>query len=386
VQSQEPARRAAELLDSAAASGWRGSDPFDGLWWGWPKPLTAGRRRRQAVMQVHVRSPVDIRRLYRRERPPNPKGLGIYGSVGIRLWRLTGDDRYSRLALDALSELDADRNAGPDAWGYHWDMQLRWSFYPGGSPNVVVTFFAARGLAEAAELGEDELHARARGAAQWTLDSLYRPRLGIFAYHPHSDALIHNASLLGARLVHTVLPAGSARDEVARAAERTLEAQRADGSWPYGETVAFTDSFHTGYVLDCLCAMRDVDPSIDDAVARGAEYYTEHFFDPDGSASLWPNRRYPIDAHSAGTGLTTLSTLVRLGHADVDLLRRVAERTAGHVVRDGHAVPRFYRFGHATVRYIRWSDAHVALGLADAAETLAPDPLTAERPGSPHAA
>src|SRR3954463_4429987 len=192
VQSQEPARRAAELLDSAAASGWRGADPFDGLWGGWakpppprgrrrPKPLAAGRRRRQAVMQVHVRTPVDIRRLYRRERPPNPKGLGIYGSVGIRLWRLTGDDRYSRVALDALSELDADRNAGPDAWGYHWDMQLRWSFYPGGSPNVVVTFFAARGLAEAAELGEDELHARARGAAPWTLDTLYRPRPGVFA-------------------------------------------------------------------------------------------------------------------------------------------------------------------------------------------------------------
>ena len=39
-------------------------------------------------MQVHVRSPVDIRRLYRRERPLNAKALGIYGSVGIRLWRL----------------------------------------------------------------------------------------------------------------------------------------------------------------------------------------------------------------------------------------------------------------------------------------------------------
>src|SRR3954454_18810250 len=172
-------------------------------------------------------------------------------------------------------------------------MQARWSFSPGGSPNVVVTFCAARGLAEAAELGETRLHARARDAAQWTLDSLYRPELGIFAYHPHSDALIHNASLLGARLVHTVL--GSARDEVAHAAERTLEAQRPDGSWPYGETVAFTDSFHTGYVLDCLCAMRDADPSLDIAFARGARSYTEHFFGPDGSANLWPNRRYPID-------------------------------------------------------------------------------------------
>jgi hypothetical protein len=325
-------------------------------------------------MQVHVRSPVDIRRLYRGERPLNPKGLGIYGSVGIRLWRLTGDERYSRLALDALSELDADRRAGPEAWGYHWDMQTRWSFYPGGSPNVVVTFFAARGLAEAAELGNTQLPARARGAAQWTLDDLYLSGPGFFAYHPFSEALIHNANLLGARVVHTLLSPGAAREQVARAVERTLAGQRPDGSWPYGEKVAFTDSFHTGYVLDCLCALRDVDPAVNDAVARGAEYYTDRFFGPDGSASLWPNRRYPLDAHAAGTGLTSLSTLVRHGHADPDLLRRVAERTAIDVVRDGHAVFRRYRFGRTTVRYVRWCDAHVALGLADAAETLAAEP------------
>jgi hypothetical protein len=63
---------------------------------------------------------------------------------------------------------------------------------------------------------------------------------------------------------------------------------------------------------------------------------------------------------------------VRHGHAGRDLLQRVAERTASHVVRGGHAVWRRYRFGRTTVRYIRWCDAHVALGLADAAEVLAP--------------
>jgi hypothetical protein len=134
--------------------------------------------------------------------------------------------------------------------------------------------------------------------------------------------------------------------------------------------MAFVDSFHTGYVLDCLCALRDVDPSVDDAVRRGAAYYAERFFDADGSARLWPSRRHPLDGHSAGTGLTSLATLVRHGHVGRDLLGRVAERTAADMVRGGHAVFRRYRLGRSTVRYVRWCDAHVALGLADAAETL----------------
>ncbi|MFL5883524.1 MAG: hypothetical protein ACJ77M_00490, partial [Thermoleophilaceae bacterium] len=219
------------------------------------------------------------------------------------------------------------------------------------------------------EGGFDE---RAHGAARWTLETLYLPERGFFAYHPGSEVLIHNASLLGARIVHTLLPPGTAPEEIARAVELTLSAQRPDGSWPYGEGMEFTDSFHTGYVLDCLCALRGVDPVVDEAVALGAEYYTRRFFGPDGAASLWPGRRYPLDAHSAGTGLTSLAALVRHGHAGRDLLQRVAERTASHVVRGGHAVWRRYRFGRTTVRYIRWCDAHVALGLADAAEVLAP--------------
>ena len=60
---------------------------------------------------------------------------------------------HASLALDALETLDGDRSAGERAWGYHWDMQTRWSFYPAGSPNVVVTAFAcsapARGRAGA---------------------------------------------------------------------------------------------------------------------------------------------------------------------------------------------------------------------------------------------
>jgi hypothetical protein len=36
----------------------------------------------------------------------------------------------------------------------------------------------------------------------------------------------------------------------------------------------------------------------------------------------------------------------------------------------GHAVHRRHRWGRTRVRYVRWCDAHVALGLVDAAAVM----------------
>jgi hypothetical protein len=354
---------AVALTDAAARADFRGADPFDALWWRWPSALVRGRRRRQAIIQLHARAPVDARRIYRRRHPQIAKALGVFGSVGVRAHRLTGEARPRELGLRALELLEADRSAGPRAWGYPWDMQTRWSFYPAGTPNVVVTAFAAGALLEADRTD------RARDAAQWALDELWIEPEGYFAYHPGRPANIHNANLLGAWLVHVAGP--PARDHLRRAIERTLAAQRADGSWPYGEAanLRWSDSFHTGYVLTCLARMRDVDPRIDDALQRGAAHY-ERFFDASGRALLWQGRPYPEDAHSAGTGLTTLALLHRRGLIERELLERVALRVLDAGLRRGRAVHRRYRVGRTTVRYLRWCDAHVALGLVDAAAAL----------------
>jgi hypothetical protein len=358
------------LTESAASSGFRGPDPFDALWTRWPEVLVAGRRRRQALIQLHARSPVDVRRLYRHRHPLIAKALGVFGSVGLRAHRLTAAPRPGELGMRALDLLDADHGAGSRAWGYPWDMQTRWSFYPASTPNVVVTAFAAGALLEAPPLGgHAERAARAREAARWVLEELWVEPEGYFAYHPGRPVNIHNASLLGAWLVHV---AGvGASEHVQRAVERTLDAQRPDGSWPYGEgaNLGWTDSFHTGYVLICLDRMRDVDPRIGEAVARGAAYY-QRFFDADGRARLWAIKPYPEDGHSAGTGLSALAALVRRGLVEPELVGRVAERVLDAGLRNGRAVHRRYRLGCTTVSYLRWCDAHVALGLIDAAATL----------------
>ena len=357
---------AGRLADAAAATEWRGADPYDGLWFGWPGPLVGGGRRRQAVVQAHARAPVDVRRLYRRgHHPLIPKTLGLFASAGARLRSL--DPRHGRHAEGAADLL----HGGTGGWGYPFDVQTRWSFYPAGAPNVVVTSYGIAGLRAVGRAADVE---RASSAAQWLRDDLYVEDEGFWAYHPHSTTLIHNANVLGALAVYEAL---GERDSVARAVERTLAAQAADGSWPYGDGpgLEWVDSFHTGYVLTCLGAMRDVDaPRIDEAVARGADYYVDRFFKPSGAAKLFAGRDYPEDGHSAGTGLTTLAALVEAGQADRAALERVARYTVDRMLAGDHAVFRRYRRWRTTPRYIRWCDGHVALGLVDAARTLSAQP------------
>jgi hypothetical protein len=361
------------LAESAAAAAFRGPDPYDGLWHPWPRALVASRTQRQLLIQLHARSPVDFRRLYRRQHPLLTKALGIFGSVGARLNRLTGAERPREIAVEALDLLPAATAPGSSAWGYPWDMQTRWSFYPAGSPNIVVTAFAISGLLEAAAVtGRPDFRDRARQAGAWALRELWREPDGYFAYHPGRPVNIHNANLLGAWLVTAALGDDPrVRRRVARAVDRTLAAQRSDGSWPYGEGhgLEWADSFHSGYVLTFLDRLRSVDDRVDAAVARGAQHY-RGFFDASGRSKLWTDRPFPEDAHSAGTGLTTLATLMRRGVVERETLERVAARTVDVMLSDGHAVHRRYRWGATRVTYVRWCDAHVALGLVDAAAAL----------------
>jgi hypothetical protein len=323
---------------------------------------------------LHARAPIDIRRLYRRSHPRLAKALALFGSARGRLAERSGSNHDRSWARAALIALVQDRSAGAEAWGYPFDTQTRWSFYAAGKPNIVVTSFASVALQEAAvTLDESRFAERAESAAEWMLDNLYLPEAGFFAYHPDSTTLIHNASLLGARAAWRILGHDNGVGRAVESAlDRTLATQRPDGSFPYGEgsNLQFVDSFHTGFVLDCLNELKALDPRIPEALERGTAYYVERFFGDDGAARLWPDRPFPEDAHAAGTALTTLSRLVRGGVAPRELVQRVGRWTSLVLVVDGHATCRRHRRGATRVRYLRWCDAHVAAGLAEAALCL----------------
>src|SRR5262249_48425297 len=145
-------------------------------------------------------------------------------------------------------------------------------------------------------------------------------------------------------------------DAARRAIAYTVARQRPDGSWPYGEApgLEWVDGFHTAYVLDALADYvgRVEDPPARAALERGTAFYVERLIDPDGAARPPPAARPPAPgspprpprAPAGGVPEGPLATM---------------QRREG---RSASQQPRRYR---NSIPYVRWSDGHMLLALAD---------------------
>ena len=247
------------LTESAARTDFRGPDPFDALWWRWPAPLVGGRRRRQALSAAR---PLAGRHAPAVPAPPpaDPEGAGGLRLRRARAHRLTGAAAPRELGCAPLELLDADRGAGPRAGATRGTCRRAGASIRPAAPTWSSPRSRRAGCWRRRGAGS-ATSSRAREAARWVLRRPVIEPEGYFAYHPGRPVNIHNANLLGAWLVDVAGPGPRARERVERAVERTLAAQRPDGSWPYGEggNLGWADSFHSGYVLICLDRLRAVD-------------------------------------------------------------------------------------------------------------------------------
>lgn len=178
-------------------------------------------------------------------------------------------------------------------------------------------------------------------------------------------------------------------DVAARAARFALTHQQADGAWAYGtgDRQRWRDSFHTGYNLLALAALRadlaatraladalpewnrasavdDLLRDLDDAIARGFDDYRRRFFAPEAPASYFEGGRGPLDAHAVAHAALTLAAFGDDDGARDQLLRLIATMQSpddGHFAYQAHGVGggRINR-----VEYMRWTQAWVMWALS----------------------
>jgi hypothetical protein len=354
-----------------------GYDPYDSLNASrLPAFFRATPRRRQLVVQVGKRSPVNLRLLFGIPPHRNSKALALVASAYARLHRLERDPARESLASSLLSELEARGTGGRDtiAWGYEFDVQTRWAFYPRGTPNIIVTTFVAHAFLDWFELtGNSPLLATAAAAVRYLNGELLRATDGShYSYVPDSRVLIHNANVLGCALTSRVarLTGDLGLQATARrAAEVSLQAQQRDGLWPYGRGpgLQWVDGFHTAYVLDGLCELGAAGPdeAIRDALRAGFAAYFSMLFGPHGEPRYTPGSLYPLDIHSASTAIDVLSRRAEAGAHRLRLAREVCAWTMANMWD-----PRgfFYfqrnRLYANRVPYVRWSQAHMLRALS----------------------
>lgn len=346
----------------------KGYDPYDALNSPILRLISLGLKYpRIAVTQALKRLPFNIRPLLLIPKGYNPKGLGLFLWSYTKLYQVTGDQECLAkidLFLDLLDGLKNDRYGG-HGWGYNFNWQSRAFYVPKGTPTVVNSSFVGHALLDAwAVTGKQKALELAVPIGEFIEKGLNRTKDGdteCISYTPIDHLIVHNANLLGASLLARLQqhePVNSQLELAHRALNYSMKYQRDDGSWWYADTSyqQWIDSFHTGFNLQCIKYFLDLDlaPEHREGYQAGVRFYAENFFEPDGTAKYFHDRREPIDIHSYAQAIVFFS--IQGGYPE--LVDRVTRRFI-ETMQD----PRGYfwfqiRNGKANrIPYMRWSQS-----------------------------
>ena len=377
---------------------YKGWDPYDGLKSKVANallPLKHSAILRLCIIQGFKRCPVNLRRIAMVPKEHNAKGIGLFLQGYCNLYKMiekkgvafkklgTTDEvlRKIRYLADLLIQMRSDKmfpgKFHGACWGYNFDWQARRLFlFPAHTPTVVATNFCATALMEAYEVTHDKRYLEvALSAARFIIEDLHRSEYKdgfLFSYSklPGNDT-VFNASILGSRLLSYCYKY-TGNETYKQLARKSIVAccagQEEDGSWRYGmlPVQKWRDSFHTGYNLDGLIAYQENtgDNSFDENIAKGFDYYINHFFLDDGTPKYYDNQTYPIDIHCPGQLFVTLSRLHKFG-----AFRQTAAKVLQWTI-DNMQDPNGYFYYQlksgmsSKIPYMRWSNAFMFSALS----------------------
>ena len=127
--------------------------------------------------------------------------------------------------------------------------------------------------------------------------------------------------------------------------------QNDDGSWHYSlaKKGRWIDSYHSGYVLDCLLAYQVLtkDYSYSECLSKGYEFFKHAFITNEGIPKFYNNYIYPIDCTSAAQLITTL-----INFGDNQIAFNIAKWMILNMQKDdGSFKFRRYKYKHQYIFY-----------------------------------
>jgi len=372
-----------------------GWDPYDGLNSRVYQAMPLLKRSaiwRLCVIQGFKRSPFNLRKLLKVPKGHNAKGIALFLKGYCNLYRAVerhpewaeqfgSTDELGKKIVELAELLISLRSEGYSGacWGYNFDWQCRREFlFPKNLPTAVATSFAATALMEAYDIvGNQEWLDIALSSTDFVVNDLHRTPAGrsfIFSYAPiPGNDTIYNATLLATRLL-TKAYQYDPREEwlslAQQSAEACIDAQRPDGSWPYGlkSVTSWCDSFHTGYNLDGLAALADVthDEEVLKSIAAGFDFYIQNFFTDEGEPKYYHDQQYPIDIHCPGQLIVTASRTGRFEQT-LPLIDKVITWTIEKMQdpAEGFFYYQLKTGKSSKIPYMRWSNAFMFAALSE---------------------
>jgi hypothetical protein len=233
-----------------------------------------------------------------RQRHRFPIADAHYAMAFATLADLFTDDWYYAKARRFLEALERSRCPGHDdfCWGYPFSWQTRTGCIEAGTPLITTVPYVYEAFSRVYQIDKDDRWRRVMASIARHAFSRYRdvaigPDSASCAYTPAPDdpAGVVNASAYRAFLLtQAAVDFGEPRyfEAASRNLNFVLDAQAADGSWPYAIDGQrdFVDHFHTCFVLKALAKIEALAPTArgTGAIERGIACYARTLVDADG--------------------------------------------------------------------------------------------------------
>jgi hypothetical protein len=266
--------------------------------------------------------------------------MGFLARGFMRLEDATGDRTWGEKADSTLQWLIENQSKGYSGacWGNHFDYQSRSFYLPKGVPTIVWTSLIGHAFLDGFDHFKKAhyLEVAVSACEHILADINTHPddQGTCISYVPGKDSWVHNANTLGASLLartylHTRNEAYRALAQ--RAIHYTVQYQRSDASWFYGEkaNLHWVDNFHTAYVLDCIKSYEEStgDDRYDQKMMNGYAYWKRTFFLADGTPRYYDQKTLPLDIQCSSQAIDTLVFFQNRDPESLDLAIKVAQWT-----------------------------------------------------------
>jgi hypothetical protein len=278
--------------------------------------------------QVIMRSPINIRPIFLIKKRRNPKGIALFAESYLNLIKMTGGGerkKYIDEAKELLNWLLENHSVGFKGicWGYQYPWQDIGFYAPAGFPNRVVTFFCARALLGGYEFFREKKYLEAvKDSLKFMLEEpkilFENNEMKCLSYVPDRNIKImvmDVSAYVGALLarVYFYTKEEKLKVESRKLINFVIDKQTKYGAWfythPAQDSHLTHDNYHTGAILDSILDYMEFtgDRQYEDNYYRGLDFYAQHLFLENGAPKFMWNKVYPLDIHSAASGIITFS-------------------------------------------------------------------------------
>jgi len=374
-----------DLYHFVKKNGFEGYDPYDGLNSEFTSRISNNSKLLKIIIIQSLKScPINHREILGIKKGINLKGVGLFTSAFLKLYKLTNEKKFlndAEYCLELLKKSSLKEKYSNYCWvGSYFDLQFPNSSSTPEIPSIVCTVTCASSFLEHYEIsGSEESLEIAKSSANFIIDNLFINDMekSFLKYSPvyNKNIIVYNASTLGVKLFSHIYKYSKDK-EILEISKRIMDyivsKQKSNGVWYFSETNGIERKqidFHQGFILeslnDFISYTNPDNYKYMDALFKGIEFYKNEQFLPDGRCKWRHPRLWPIDIHNQAQGIITFSKLSDLRPEYLKFAKTIAKWTIDNMQDEsGYFYYQKWPILTNKIQFMRWGQAWMLLALS----------------------